>query len=102
MQWRVLLGAAREAAREHTLQGVLERFTEVTVEVRVDQRVERWVEVAYPEEDCDNNVGAVTGVPTQRRDHVPENENQHINETPCRKKQSFETEASNRGHISIS
>lgn len=78
---RVLLGTAREAAGEHALQGVLERFTEVAVEVGVDQRVERRVEVADPEEDGDDDVGAVAGVAAQRRDHVPENERCNMSET---------------------
>lgn len=81
MQRRVLLGTAREAAGEHALQGVLERFAEVAVEVGVDQRVERRVEVADPEEDGDDDVGAVAGVTAQSRDHVPENGRCNMSET---------------------
>lgn len=58
-------------AAEGALQRVLKRLPEVPIEVSVDERVQRWVEVADPEEESDDDVRAEAGFAAERRDDVP-------------------------------
>lgn len=60
-----------EAARQSAHQGVFEGISEVAVKVGVYQRVERRIEVTYPEQDADHDVGRFAGLAAHVGGDVP-------------------------------
>lgn len=60
------------AAADEGLDGLLESLAEIAVEVGIDDGVQRRVEVADPEQNLDNDFGAVAVLATHRDRDIPE------------------------------